>query len=268
MIKVVISGAAGKMGASIIKLVVAQSDMKLTGAVESDKFPSLGKDIGEVIGIGRLGVEITGDLSKVIKACDVVIDFSAASAAIKNLEIAIKNKKAVVIGTTGLKDEEKNKIKEYSKQIPVVFTPNMSVGVNLLFKLVKEATKVLKDKDFDIEIMEAHHRFKKDAPSGTALKLASIIADEKKLDLNKVMVTGRNGNTGERAKDAIGVLSVRAGDIVGDHTVVFGSLGERIELTHKAHSRETFARGSIIAARFVAKAKAGLYDMQDVLGIK
>ncbi|MFH1823668.1 MAG: 4-hydroxy-tetrahydrodipicolinate reductase [Candidatus Firestonebacteria bacterium] len=268
MIKIIVSGAGGKMGSTIIRLIKTQSDLKLVGALESDKFAFLGKDIGEVIGIGKIGVETISDLTKIINEGDVVIDFSLPSVTLKNVEISAKNKKAMVIGTTGFKDEEKEKIKKLSKIIPIVLAPNMSIGVNLLFKLVQEATKVLKDKDFDIEIVEAHHRFKKDAPSGTALKFASIIAEEKGIDLKKAMVSGREGITGERDKNSIGIFAVRAGDIVGEHTVTFGSLGERIELTHKAHSRDTFARGAIVAARFVMHSKPSLYDMQDVLGIK
>lgn len=268
MIKVIVSGAGGKMGSTIIRLIKTQSDMELVGALESEKFSSLGKDIGEIIGIGKIVVEISSDLTKIINTGDVVIDFSIPSATLKNVEISAKNKKAIVIGTTGFKDEEKEKIKELSKLTPIVLAPNMSVGVNLLFKLVKTATKVLKDKDFDIEIVEAHHRFKKDAPSGTALKFGEVIAKEKGIDLKKIMISGREGITGERDKDSIGIFAVRAGDIVGEHTVTFGGLGERVELTHKAHSRDTFARGALVAARFVIHAKPSLYDMQDVLGLK
>ena len=268
MTKVIMAGAAGKMGAMIIRLIKADKDMELVGALEDASSPAIGKDIGEVIGISAIGIKTTAELNSIINKADVVIDFSVITATLKTLEIAVKNNKAMVIGTTGFNDVQKKLISEAAKSIPVVFTPNFSIGVNLLFKLVKEATKVLKDKDFDIEIVEAHHRFKKDAPSGTALKLAQIAAQEKGLDLKKVMVTGREGSVGERSKDTIGVFSMRGGDIVGDHTVFYTTLGERIELTHKAHSRETFAKGALLAAKCLAKTKAGLYDMSDVLNIK
>lgn len=268
MIKIAVCGAAGKMGSAVIKLIVCDKNLKLTGAVEADNFPSIGKDIGLLAGVGKTGVQLTGDLNKSINESDVVIDFSAPEATLKNIGIAKANKKPVVVGTTGFKDEDKDKIKEASKQIPVVFAPNMSVGVNLLFKLAKEATKVLKDKDFEIEITETHHKHKKDAPSGTALKLASVIADEKGVDLKKTMVIGMAGNACERPKNSISVFSARTGEVVGDHTVKFTSDGETVELTHKALSRETFALGALVAAKFAVKAKAGLYDMQDVLNIK
>jgi 4-hydroxy-tetrahydrodipicolinate reductase len=256
------------MGAMIIRLIKADKSLELGGALEDAASPAIGKDIGEVIGVGALGVKTTADLGAIIGKADVVIDFSVIAATLKTLETAVKNNKAMVIGTTGFNDGQKKLIGEAAKKIPVVFTPNFSIGVNLLFKLVKEATKVLKDKDFDIEIVEAHHRFKKDAPSGTALKLAQIAADEKGLDIKKAMITGREGAVGERSKDSIGVFALRGGDIVGEHTVSYTTLGERIELTHKAHSRENFAKGALVAAKYLVKAKAGLYDMQDVLGIK
>ena len=262
------AGAAGKMGAMIIRLIKADKSLELVGALEDASSPAIGKDIGEVIGVGALGVKTTADLDSIIEKADVIIDFSVIAATLKTLDTAVQNKKAMVIGTTGFNDAQKKLIAEAAKKIPVVFTPNFSIGVNLLFKLVKEATKVLKDKDFDIEIVEAHHRFKKDAPSGTALKLAQIAAEEKGLDLKKHIVTGRDGAVGERSKDTIGVFAMRGGDIVGEHTVFYTTLGERIELTHKAHSRENFAKGSLVAAKFAAKTKAGLYDMQDVLQIK
>ena len=268
MTKIIMAGAGGKMGAMIIKQIMADKSLEIVGALEDATSPAIGKDIGEVIGTGKLGVIMVSDLSSIIGKADVIIDFSIVKATLKTLEIAVKNGKAMVIGTTGFKDEEKKLIEEAAKKIPVVFTPNFSVGVNLLFKLVREATKVLKDKDFDIEIVEAHHRFKKDAPSGTALKLAQIAAEEKNLNLKDAMVTGREGMTGERNPDKIGVFAMRGGDIVGDHTVFYTTLGERIELTHKAHNRECFAKGSLVAAKFAAKGKAGLYDMGDVLGIK
>ena len=268
MLKIGVCGAAGRMGCMIIKQIAAQPEIRLAAAVEIAGSQKIGIDAGEPAGCGKLGVNISAELSKVISACDVVIDFSSIENTLKSAEICSSSGKGLVIGTTGFNDEQRAKITLLAKKTSIVLSANMSVGVNLLFKLVKEATKVLKDKDFDVEITETHHRFKKDAPSGTAMKLAHVVADEKGLDLKKVMVSGREGMTGERPKDAIGVLAIRAGDVVGDHTVTFGALGERIELTHKAHSRETFAKGAIIAAQFLKGKTHGLYDMQDVLQIK
>ena len=268
MLKIGVCGAAGRMGCMIIRQIAAQPDLKLSAAVEFSGNPKVGVDAGEQAGCGKLGVNICSDLSQVISSCDVVIDFSSIENTLRSAEICSVSGKGLVIGTTGLNEEQRAKIASLAKKTAIVLSANMSVGVNLLFKLVKEATKVLKDKDFDIEITETHHRFKKDAPSGTAMKLAQVVADEKGLDLKKVMVSGREGITGERPKDAIGVFAVRAGDVVGDHTVTFGALGERIELTHKAHSRETFAKGAVVVARFLQGKGPGLFDMQDVLQIK
>ncbi|MEI7904980.1 MAG: 4-hydroxy-tetrahydrodipicolinate reductase [Candidatus Firestonebacteria bacterium] len=268
MLRIGVCGAAGRMGSMIIRLIAASTDFKLAAAVEFEKHPKIGADAGEIAGCGRLGVNLEAGLEKSVSGCDVVIDFSSVEGAFSNLPVCAKAKKPLIIGTTGFKPEEKTRIAAFAKDIPVMHTANMSIGVNLLFKLVKEAARALKDKDFDTEIVETHHRFKKDAPSGTALKLAEVIAEEKGLKLEKVLISGREGFVGERPKDAIGILAVRAGDVVGDHTVTFGALGERLELTHKAHSRETFAKGALVAARFLAGKKPGMYDMQDVLSLK
>ncbi len=268
MLKIGVCGAAGRMGCMIIRQIASQSDLKLSAAVEFAGNPKIGIDAGEQAGCGKLGANISSDLAKVISACDVIIDFSSIENTLQSAALCSSAKKGIVIGTTGFNDAQKAEIASLAKKTAIVLSANMSVGVNLLFKLVKEAAAALKDKDFDIEIVETHHRFKKDAPSGTAMKLAQVIADEKGLDLKKVMVSGREGQTGERSKDAIGVFALRAGDVVGDHTVTFGALGERLELTHKAHSRETFAKGAVIAARFLQGKAAGIYDMQDVLQIK
>lgn len=260
------AGAAGKMGAVIIKLIAAQKDMVLSGALESDKFPGVGKDVGEVIGTGKLGVTIVSDLSKIAADSDVIIDFTSPASTLKNLAVAVKFKKAMIIGTTGIEEQGKKQITEAGKAIPVVFAPSMSAGVNLLFKLVKEAAKVLKD--YDAEIVETHHRFKKDAPSGTALRLGESIAAGRSVDFKKNAIFGREGITGERNPDEIAIHAVRSGDVAGEHVVSFGTIGERIELVHRASSREAYGRGAILAVRYIAKAKAGLYDMQDVLQIK
>ena len=264
MVKAIITGACGRMGKMIRDSILESIGIRVVGGTEAKGHKCIGKEI-EVEEGNK--IKISDDLSKIINSCDVVIDFTSPEATIANLEICRKNKKAIVIGTTGLNEEQKNKISDSAKSIPVVFSPNMSVGVNLVFDLVKKMSKVL-GSEYDIEIYEAHHRFKKDAPSGTALKIAEIIAESLGRDLNKDGVYGRKGIVGERKKEEIGIHSIRAGDIVGDHTILFSAPGERIELTHRAHSRETFARGAVKAAMFVVDKKNGLFDMLDVLGIR
>ncbi len=268
MLKIGVCGAAGRMGCMIIRQIASQADLKLSAALEFAGSPKIGTDAGEQAGCGKLGVDISSDIAKVISDCDVIIDFSSIENTLLSAAVCSSAKKGIVIGTTGFSDAQRAQIESLAKKTAIVLSANMSVGVNLLFKLVKEAAAALKDKDFDIEIVETHHRFKKDAPSGTAMKLARVIADEKGLDLKKVMVSGREGQTGERSKDSIGVFALRIGDVVGDHTVTFGALGERLELTHKAHSRDTFAKGAVIAARFLQGKTEGIFDMQDVLQIK
>jgi 4-hydroxy-tetrahydrodipicolinate reductase len=252
MMKITVCGAAGKMGKMIIGKILADSNLILTGVVESKGNSSIGQTVDKV--------KITDNFESALKLSDVAIDFTTPDATLEHLEIACKNKKAIIIGTTGIADNGIKKIKEASKEIPIVFTPNMSVGVNLLFKLVDEVAGVLSN--YDVEIVEAHHNQKKDAPSGTALKLAEIIS--KKLKLTQVY--GRQGNVGPRKRE-IGIHAVRAGDIVGEHNVIFAGPGERIELIHKAHSRETFAVGAVEAAKWIYNKKPGLYDMQNVLGL-
>lgn len=252
MLKITMCGAAGKMGKLIISKVIADKDLVLVGAVELKGNASIGQTIGKV--------KITDNFETVVKSSEVVIDFTNPEASLEHLEIASKNKKAIVIGTTGIPKSGTAKIENASEQIPVVFAPNMSLGVNLLFKLADETAGVLSN--YDIEIIETHHNQKKDAPSGTALKIAEIIS--KKLKLTPVY--GRFGKTGPR-KNEIGIHSVRAGDIAGEHTVIFAGPGERIELIHRASSRETFAAGAVKAAKWLFGKKPGLYSMQDVLGL-
>lgn len=266
MIKVMVSGVCGKMGNIIAKLVCKQEDMELVGAIEQSGHEVIGCDVGKKIGDRKIGVSIEDSLEKVIESGDVLIEFTNPKTTIEHLEIAASNNKAMVIGTTGLDDAQVAKIEELSIAIPIVFAPNMSVGVNLLFKLVGDVAKILGD-EYEVEIIEAHHHHKKDAPSGTALKLGKIIAESLNRDFDQVAVYGRQGQLGERKKDEIGIFAIRAGDVVGEHTIIFGSEGERMELTHRAHSRLTFAQGTIKAARFVTNASPGLYDMQDVLKI-
>jgi len=266
MIKVGISGAAGRMGQIIIRLLAKEKNMKLAAAIEARNHPMLGKDAGECAGTDRTGVVISSGTKNPGKI-DVLIDFSSPQAAVEHMKQMAERKIPVVIGTTGLSPAQLQKIRRFSRKIPCVMAPNMSVGVNLMFKLLKLAGRIL-GKKYDVEIVEAHHRFKKDAPSGTAKRMAEIIAEEAGLDLAKSGVYGRKGITGARKKGELGIMSVRAGDIIGDHTVMFAGAGERLELTHRALSRDTFARGAILAAMFAVRAKKGLHDMQDVLGVK
>ncbi len=267
MTRLIVAGAAGKMGSRIAALAKDYPDLKLVGAFERKGHEAIGKDVGEVIGIGRIDIPISDNLDEIIDNADVVISFTAPEASIEHLSIASKKKKAVVIGTTGFSKEGIQSVKELSKSIPVVLAPNMSVGVNLLFKVLGDIAKILGD-DYDIEIVESHHRLKKDAPSGTALKMAQVISEAINRNLDEVAVYSRKGMIGERTRKEIGIQTVRAGDIVGEHTVLFGGLGERIEITHKASSRDTFARGALKAAMWIYGKPAGLYDMINVLGLK
>lgn len=267
MIKIAVAGAAGRMGNRISALSKEYPEIKLIGAFERKGHILIGKDIGTIVGIGEIGVNLTDSLEKIIDAADVIIDFTSPESTKANIKIASKHKKSMVIGTTGLSKEDITEIGSLAKNIPCVLASNMSTGVNLLLKVLKDVSRVLGD-EYDIEIIEAHHRLKKDAPSGTALMMAKAIADAVNRNLDEVAVYARKGITGERTKKEIGIQTIRAGDIVGDHTVIFGGLGERIEITHKASSRDTFARGALKAASWIANKQAGLYDMQDVLGLK
>ena len=267
MTLIAITGASGRMGKNIISCIKENPNATLSAALEMPGHASIGKDAGVIAGLEPLGVKITDEPLSAFKKADVVIDFSAHEAAMKNLETALMLRKPVVIGTTGFSLHQKVRIKEISAAVPLVLAPNMSVGVNVLLKLLEVAAKTLGD-DYDVEIVEYHHRHKVDAPSGTALRIAEVLAHSLERDLDKVAVYGRKGITGERKKEEIGIQSVRAGDIVGDHIVTFGGDGERIELIHRAHSRTTFARGAVKAALWLKDKPSGLYDMQDVLGLK
>lgn len=260
-IKVIVVGACGRMGREIIK-VINESKLDLAGAVDC---MNIGADSGEIAGLGKNNILITDKFLDVIENGDVIIEFSSPEATVEHLHIN-KIKKPVVIGTTGLKEEEQKVLKEASQFVPIVFSPNMSVGVNLLFKLTELTSKVL-NSGFDVEIIEAHHRLKKDAPSGTANKLLEIITHQLKRDKEKDAVYGRCGMIGERKDSEIGVMAVRGGDIVGEHTVMFAGIGERLELIHRASSRQTFAKGAVRAAQWLVLQKPGLYSMFDVLGL-
>ena len=263
MLRIGISGAVGRMGRRLVALVNEAGDMELAAALECDGHPDLGRDAGEVAGVGVLGVAVAGSLD--VKP-DVLIDFTAPGPTLARAKACAEAGVAMVVGTTGMSDEQVTELRDVAGKIACVFAPNMSVGVNVLAKLVRSAAQALGD-DFDIEIIEAHHRFKKDAPSGTALKLARAAAEGVGRDLSEVGVYGRQGMVGERSRKEIGIHAIRAGDIVGEHTVLFGALGERIELKHSAQSRDTFVRGALRAARFVAGKAPGLYSMEDVLGL-
>jgi 4-hydroxy-tetrahydrodipicolinate reductase len=266
MIKVVVCGGCGKMGSKVVQLIHQNKDMELVGIIESPSHPDKGKDWGTVVGLGKTDIIIKDNLEVIIQSTDQVVEFTNPKVSLQHLEIVSKYKKAMIMGTTGFLPEETEKIKNLTSDIPFLLSPNMSLGVNLLFKLAAEVAATLSD-DYDIEIIESHHRFKKDAPSGTAKKLAQEIAKAKGLNLDEVAIYGREGIIGERKKGEIGIHSIRSGDITGEHTVMFTALGERLELTHKAHSRDTFAYGTIRAIKFMEGKPAGFYEMKNVLKI-
>jgi len=264
-IKAIVVGAAGRMGARIIHILQEYPSIKLFRAIDRPDHPSIGKDIGEVVGLGKLGLPLEADLRK--GGGDVIINFSSPQASLESMQFAHENGQAVVIGTTALSPEQLEKIKVLSKGVRCVMAPNLSVGMNVMFRIVQEIARVL-GPEYDVEILEAHHRLKKDSPSGTAVKLGELIAGATGRNFGKVGVYGRKGMVGERTREEIGMQVIRAGDIVGEHTVFFGGIGERLEVTHRAQSRDNFARGAIRAAQWVVDQPNGLYDMQDVLGLR
>ena len=267
MIRVAVVGAAGRMGKTLIQAVHATDGMELAAATEQPDSTLVGVDAGELASVGTLGVLVSHSLTKVVDAFDVVIDFTSPAATMVHLDVCRQHGKAIVIGTTGLDDEQKAAIRTASTDIGIVFAPNMSVGVNLCFRLLELAAQVMGE-DADIEIIEAHHRHKVDAPSGTALGMGEVVAAALGRDLKQVAVYGREGQTGARDRDTIGFETIRAGDVVGEHTVWFATEGERVEIAHKASSRMTFAKGAVRAAGWLAAKDKGLYDMQDVLGLR
>jgi 4-hydroxy-tetrahydrodipicolinate reductase len=267
MINAIVVGAAGRMGRMVINAIQNAEGITCIGAVETAGHPTLGQDAGAVAGLGTLGVPIEPDLKSVIQKGAVVIDFTAADASPKNMEIAAQHHKPMVVGSTGFTAQQMEKVKKLTKDFACVLAPNMSVGVNLMFRIVEEVARTLGD-DYDCEIIEAHHRMKKDAPSGTALRLGEVAARGLGREWEEVAVYGRKGMIGERSRKEIGMQVIRAGDIVGEHTVLFGGMGERLEITHRAHTRDTFAQGAVRAAKWVVTQKPGLYDMADVLGLK
>ncbi|MGF7118864.1 4-hydroxy-tetrahydrodipicolinate reductase [Methanobacterium oryzae] len=273
MIEVAVTGACGRMGSKIIKTILKQDDMKVSVAIEAPNTPLEGKDVGEIIGIGKLNVPVNGaeKLADVLKEKkpDVLVDFTIANAAVNTIKTAAKCGVNVVVGTTGISDEQMDEIRKSIEEndIRAVISPNMAVGVNVFFKVIKDLAKILND--YDIEIIEAHHKHKADAPSGTAVRAYEIIADELGRNKDEACVYGRQGIVGARTEEEIGMHAVRGGDIVGDHTVLFAGDGERIEFVHRAHSRQAFVSGVIKALRFIQDAPEGkISDMGDVLGIK
>jgi 4-hydroxy-tetrahydrodipicolinate reductase len=249
------------MGRRLIALIAEADDLRLAGAAEQDESPALGQDAGELAGIGKLGLPVSREFPPEV---GVVVDFSSPEGTLAALRFCCRHRKPIVIGTTGLGDEERARVASAAKHIPCLFSPNMSVAMNLLFRLAGEVAEALGG-DYDAEIIETHHRFKKDAPSGTALKLAESIAAARGLAVGDVSVFGRQGKPGERRREEIGIHAVRAGDIVGEHTIIFSSLGERLELVHRAHTRDCFAQGALAAARFLVGRPPGLYSMADLL---
>ncbi|WBA11261.1 4-hydroxy-tetrahydrodipicolinate reductase [Salinivibrio kushneri] len=267
MVRIAIAGAAGRMGRNLIQAVSQYPGAVLGAASERPESSLVGTDAGELAGIGRLGVNVVDDLRKVSDDFDVVIDFTAPAATLANLTLCQEVGKQLVIGTTGFDEAQKQTIEEAASSTAMVMAPNYSVGVNLVFKLLEQAAKVMGD-ECDIEIVEAHHRHKVDAPSGTALGMGEAIAGAMGNQLSDVAVYAREGITGERSKDEIGFATIRAGDIVGEHTAMFADIGERVEITHKASNRNTFAKGAVRAAVWLNQHQHGLYSMQDVLNLK
>jgi 4-hydroxy-tetrahydrodipicolinate reductase len=267
MTRIAITGAAGRMGRALIEATHQTQGLQLSVALERPGSSVIGNDAGELAGIGKNGVLIGDDLGKVSEQFDVLIDFTRPEVTSQNLALCLQANKRIVIGTTGFSDEQKQAISKASEAIAVVFAPNMSVGVNLCLKLLDMAARVMGDYT-DIEIIEAHHRHKIDAPSGTALRMGEVVAAALGRDLQDCAVYGRQGQTGERDRKTIGFETIRAGDIVGEHTVMFADIGERVEITHKASSRMTFANGAVRAAAWLMQHASGLFDMQDVLGLR
>ncbi len=264
--KIAIAGSSGRMGRTLIEAVLKESTLQLAAALDQAGSPFVGKDAGELVGTPG-GVAIRDDFEAALAGVDCLIDFTRPQGTLAHMDACRRHKVAMVIGTTGMEAQHKARIAEAAREIPIVFAPNMAVGVNLVFKLLDTAARIL-SQGYDIEVIEAHHRHKIDAPSGTALRMGEVVAAALGRDLAQCAVYGREGVTGERDPSTIGFATVRGGDIVGDHTVLFAGTGERVEITHKAASRMPYALGSLRAARFLAGHRNGLFDMQDVLGLR
>ena len=267
MTRLAITGAAGRMGRALIESALETSGVSIGAAIELPAVPAVGRDAGELIGRERLGVTIVSSLAEVLEHFDVLVDFTAPLATLANVQACRVAGKRMVIGTTGLSVDQTAAVRDAARDIAIVQAPNMSIGVNLCFKLTELAAQIL-GADSDIEIIEAHHSQKKDAPSGTALRLGEIVAGVLGGDLRDRAVYARDGQSGARKPGSIGFSSIRAGDIIGDHTVLFAAPGERVEIAHCATSRENFAAGALRAAQWLMGRERGLYDMQDVLGLR
>lgn len=266
MINIAITGASGRMGRALLQAVDSTEGLALVGATVAPGSSLIGADAGELAGLGNVGVLLTADAKTAFADADIVIDFTTPEVSLAHLDQLQGSDKRIVIGTTGFNEAQLNQLKQASETIPLVFAANYSVGVTLSLQLLRMAARVMGESS-DIEIIEAHHRHKVDAPSGTALRMGEAVAETLGRDLAKCAVYGREGQEGPRADDTIGFATVRAGDIVGEHTVLFASEGERLEITHKASSRQTFARGAVRAAQWLNEQPAGLYDMEAVLGL-
>ena len=267
MVNAIVAGSSGRMGKRIIHMIRQSEEVSLVGAFERQDHPMVGGDAGVVAGVGELGIPIAGSLEQVVDKGEVLIDFTVPEATMENIRMVASRKLAMVVGTTGIAGDMLKEFEGLAKQIRCVMAPNMSVGVNVMFKIAGEMARIL-GKDYDMEILEVHHRLKKDSPSGTAMRLAQILAESVDRDIEKVGVYGRKGIIGERTNEEIGIHALRAGDITGEHTVLFGGTGERLELIHRAHNRDNFARGAVRAAQWVVNQPIGLYNMQDVLGLR
>lgn len=267
MVRVAVVGASGRMGLCLLKAALAAENAELTVAVSRPESLAIGKDAGELAGVAAAGITVGDDLAALTDRFDVLIDFTRPDASMNYIDICRQAGKKVVIGTTGYNEAQKAAIAETAKDVPIVIAPNFSVGVNLSLKLLEMTAKVMGDYT-DIEVIEAHHRHKVDAPSGTALRMGEVVAAALGRDLKDCAIYGREGDTGARDRKTIGFSTIRAGDIVGEHTVMFADEGERVEITHKASSRMTFANGAVRAAVWLADKRQGLFDMQDVLGLK
>lgn len=265
MLRIAVTGAGGRMGRTLIEACQQTENCQLTAAFERLDSSLAGVDSGEMAGIGSNGIKVITDIDSAIEQFDVMIDFTSVDSTLDHIETCKQYGKKIIIGTTGFSTEQKQIIQDAANEIAIVFAPNMSIGVNLCLNLLKMAAKVMGD-DADIEVIEAHHRHKVDAPSGTALRMGEVVAETLDRKLEDCAVYGREGHTGARDPKTIGFETIRAGDIVGDHTVMFATEGERVEITHKASSRMTFAKGAVRAAKWLELKDKGLFDMQDVLG--
>ena len=267
MVRAIVAGVAGRMGGRIIHGICQSKGITLAAAFEHPDHPCIGQDVGQMVGLGNLGIQVASSLEEVSATGEVLIDFTTPEATLKNTRVAFSRGLSLAIGTTGISGDTLKEITRLSKGIRCVMSPNMSVGVNVMFRIAEDMAGYL-GQDYDIEILETHHRFKKDAPSGTAMKLARILASATDRNLDEVAVYERRGMIGERTDREIGIQTWRAGDITGEHTILFGGIGERLELIHRAHNRDNFASGAVKAAEWIVQQPAGLYDMQDVLGLR